>query len=169
MGPEQRDMLVERFRAYLDEADPDAPIDDDAEPTDLYTIFVELAALKSEVKLESRQVKSALDEFKNIFDLLQHNHQRLDEALQNERARQEEREKALLRPLLLDLLELHDRLAASLQALRQHKPSRLAWLSRREAVQLRSFWRSSGNHPAPARTTARRSAGQGLRLSRSAA
>ena len=63
--------LLSRFSAYLDTAeDEPAPPDDPGETADLYSVFVEVAGLRSEVRTESRLVKEALDQFRGVFDLL---------------------------------------------------------------------------------------------------
>ena len=48
----------------------------------------ELAALKNEVKLESRQVKTALEQFRELFDTLQRANTRLGEELNQQRERE---------------------------------------------------------------------------------
>ena len=82
---------------------------------DLFSVFVELAALRNEVRTESRLVKEALDQFRGVFDTLQSSHATLEQELKRAQAEAHERGRALLRPLLLDLLDLRDRLAAGLQ------------------------------------------------------
>ena len=117
-------LLLEQFRTYLEqtEANTDEVVEA-AHQIDLYSLFVELTALKNEVKLESRQVKTAVGEFKNVFDLLQNSHDELNVELERNRAAQSEQVKATLRPLLLELLELYDRLEAGLHTLQRHSNS----------------------------------------------
>ena len=62
--------LLSRFQAYLDSAAAEAP-EPRTETADLYSLFVEVAGLRSEVRTESRLVKEALDQFRGVFDLLQ--------------------------------------------------------------------------------------------------
>ena len=82
---------------------------------DLFTVFVELAAVRNEVRTESRLVKEALDQFRGVFATLQSSHATLEQELKRVQAEARERGRALLRPLLLELLDLRDRLAAGLQ------------------------------------------------------
>ena len=71
MDTDTRERLLEQFRAALDTL-PDTPeADETGRRTDLYSLFAELVALKNEVRLESRQVKTALDEFRAVFETLQ--------------------------------------------------------------------------------------------------
>jgi molecular chaperone GrpE len=106
--------LVEQFRAHLDTldddtelemmADADAIADADADTgTDLHSLYIEMAALRSEVRTESRLVKDTLDLVRDVVARAETERARVAEL---------EREAALLKPLLIDLIEVRDRLAA---------------------------------------------------------
>ena len=118
--------LLSRFSAYLDTA-ADAPEPDDESGTDLYTVFVELAGLRSEVRTESRLVKEALDQFRSVFATLQAGHAATQQELDRVRAEARDHVNAALRPLLLDVIDLHDRLTA---ALKLAGSVRLGWRDR---------------------------------------
>ena len=135
-----KETLLDQFRCYLDSIE-EAPEEPDAAgaEADLFTVFVELAAVRNEVRTESRLVKEALDQFRGVFATLQSSHATLEQELKRAQAEARERGRALLRPLLLELLDLRDRLAAGLQqptappralvralAQRDDKPSRRA-------------------------------------------
>jgi molecular chaperone GrpE len=122
-----RENLLSRFVAYLDGLDDDEPgkasagTDAEApEEADLFSIFVELAGLRNEVRTESRIVKEALDRFRSVFDALQSSNTTLEQELKRARADSHDRERMLLKPLLLDIIDVRDRLAAGL------KPARAA-------------------------------------------
>lgn len=125
MDEATKDQLMAAFRAYLDRAgtldDPDAAPEAETAP-DLFTLLAELAALRNEVKLESRQVKSALDEFRSLFDTLRESGARLGE--EQERRREQERlaDQQGQKDLLLDLLDLRDRLQAGQEQARRFRP-----------------------------------------------
>ena len=123
-----KETLLNQFRSYLDsfEATPETAEAAGTETTDLFTIFVELAAIRNEVRTESRLVKEALDQFRGVFDTLRSSQGALEQALKRAQAEAKESGQTLLRPLLLDLLDLRDRLAAGL---RQPVP-RAGWLDR---------------------------------------
>ena len=107
--------LIDRFRAYLDMVeDGEEPPDDPGETADLFSVLVEMAALRSEVRTESRLVKEALEQFRGVFDSLQASQATLQREL--DRARTETRDQVLSvqRPLLLDVIDLRDRLVAAL-------------------------------------------------------
>lgn len=126
-----KENLLAQFRQYLEAVETlPAPASEGAagEATDLFTVFVELAALRNEVRIESRLVKDALDGFRGVFDTLQSAHATLERELQQAHAERRDRELALLRPLLLDLLDLRDRLDAALQ--QPPAPAGRGWLGR---------------------------------------
>jgi molecular chaperone GrpE len=111
----EKQALLSRFSAYLDTvADGPEPPDDPGETADLYSVFVEMAGLRSEVRTESRLVKEALDQFRGVFDTLQASHATVQRELERVRAETRAQEQAALRPLLLDVIDLRDRLVAAL-------------------------------------------------------
>jgi molecular chaperone GrpE len=91
-------------------------------------VFVELAAVRNEVRAESRLVKEALDQFRGVFDTLQSSHATLQQELLRAQGDARERGQALLRPLLSELLELRDRLEAAFQ--QPAAPPQRSWLDR---------------------------------------
>jgi len=111
-----RQALLSRFEAYLDtaEAEPQ-PLDEGGETADLYSVFVELAGLRTEVRTESRLVKDALDQFRAVFEALQTSHATVQQELDRARSAAREQANAALRPVLLDLIDLRDRLVAALK------------------------------------------------------
>ena len=135
MDTEIKEQLLEQFRAALDTL-PEAPEADAAgRRTDLYSLFAELVALKNEVRLESRQVKTALDEFRAVFETLQASQTQLGGELDRARSAVPEQRRAALKPLLLELVELRDRFEAGLRVLNHYRPTlwvRLLGRRRRE-------------------------------------
>ena len=81
---------------------PETPSDPGSAEADLFSVFVELAAVRNEVRTESRLVKEALDQFRGVFDTLRSSQATLQQELQRAQAEARERGQALLRPLLLD-------------------------------------------------------------------
>jgi molecular chaperone GrpE len=122
-----REKLLGRFAAYLDSVDHDetgeAPaVAEGSEEADLFSVFVELAGLRNEVRTESRLVKEALDRFRGVFDTLQSSHETLEQELKRARTEAHDRERTLLKPLLLDIIDVRDRLAAGLKLAVAHPP-----------------------------------------------
>jgi molecular chaperone GrpE len=119
--------LVEEFRACLEqweEEDEQPP-----EPVDLRTLLGEMAALKNEVRLESRQFKSALEELRSVAETLRTQNERLARELERTREQAAEAQRQAERGLLLGMLDLRDRLQAGADAAAARRPSPLArWL-----------------------------------------
>ena len=128
MSTIDKERLVERFRAYLETRDTQASETVAAESPDLYTLFAEQAALKNEVKIESRQIKAALDQFRELFDTLRQTNTRLGNELERQQQRAQDQQREAERELLLELLELRDRLQAGHDQARRYRPG---WLARR--------------------------------------
>jgi molecular chaperone GrpE len=128
-----REKLLSRFVAYLDSLDHDesgaAPAaEEESEEADLFSVFVELAGLRNEVRTQSRIVKEALDRFRSVFDTLQASHAMLEQELKRARADERDRERTLLKPLLLDIIDVRDRLVAGLKPVVAAPPRR--WYER---------------------------------------
>ncbi len=111
MDAATKQQLLEQFSHYLDEISELPPPEDDA-----LSVFAELAGLKAEVKRESRQVKEVLEQFKSVFATLEADNRALVRELDQLRAAQHTLSRETLRPLLLELLDLRDRLEAALRS-----------------------------------------------------
>jgi molecular chaperone GrpE len=115
-----KETLVERFRAHLDGLNNEAVGDlsgledtgQEDSATDLRSLYVELAALRTEVRAESRLVKDTLDLVRGMVERAEAAREAAEREAERIRSEALQREKALLRPLLLDLLEVRDRLSA---------------------------------------------------------
>lgn len=139
MDQATREQLIARFADYLDRTAESEDVqsesigsesigsDDTDEIPDLFTLLAEVSALKNEVKIESRQVKGALDQFRDVFGLVSQAQTRLEEGqtqrLEAERRARQDAERDLLR----ELLDLRDRLQAGYDQARRYHPG---WLPR---------------------------------------
>ncbi|MBH2018563.1 nucleotide exchange factor GrpE [Polaromonas sp.] len=131
MDAEAKERLIDEFRACLEDWEPadgnacDAAGDGPA--VDLALLFAELSVLRNEVRAEARQFKTALDDMRALTELLSEQNRRLAQDL--ERAR--EAEGAALRQserrLLLEILEIRDRIGAAMGVFSAYRPG---WLSR---------------------------------------
>jgi molecular chaperone GrpE len=122
--------LLGQFSAWLDAAPDtmgDAPALPETPTTDLYSLFVEMAGLRAEVRTESRLVKEALEQFRGVFETLQTSHATVRQELEQARAEARDQAKAAIRPLLLDVIDLRDRL---LDALKLSGTARTGWRDR---------------------------------------
>lgn len=146
MDEQTKQRLVTELRGYLD-ALPETPDDSDlndedpdARAVDLYTLFTELAGLRNEVRLESRQVKRAQDEFSDVFSTLEDNARRLGNELDAHRLNQATAVANAERALLLDVIDLRDRLARAHELAIGHQPGALARLfSRRPNARIQDM------------------------------
>lgn len=130
MGEEEKERLVARFRDYLDHTELANEGSDYSVP-DLFTLLSEITALKNEVKLEARQFKSAYDELAARLDA-ERDHDRLtseqaappgetgDQAATTAETTPEQ----VQQDLLLELLELRDRLQAGHDQALRFSPGR---------------------------------------------
>jgi molecular chaperone GrpE len=130
MDPAVKEQLLDRFREYLDKADPALSQQKTGTP-DLFSLLAELAALKNEVKIESRQVKTALDEFHAVFDTLQQSNARLDGELVRQREQEAQVRQESERDMIMELLDLRDRIEAGRVSMHRYQPG---WLARRGSV-----------------------------------
>ncbi|MCP3890072.1 MAG: nucleotide exchange factor GrpE [Desulfobulbaceae bacterium] len=111
MDGQLKEELIEQFRAYLETAwIPDEP----EKIIDQMDLFNELAGLKTEVRIESRQLKGALDDFRLAFTSLDTAHQDMSKMLNHIKQQERDAARAELKPVLLGLIELHDRVEAGL-------------------------------------------------------
>jgi molecular chaperone GrpE len=122
----EKQRLIEEFRTCLEQWEKQDA--DQGEPVDLRTLLGEMAALKNEVRLESRQFKSALEELKSFGEALRAHNERLARDLERARAEAAEGKLQTERRLLLGMLDLRDRLQAGADAAAARRPSALARL-----------------------------------------
>ena len=128
MDDGNKSRLLAQFQEYLETVD--LPQDDEGtQQTDLFDLFSEMSALRNEVKIESRQFKTALDEFKNTFDLLHASHTQLSRELDKYRDELQTQRRDITRAMLLDILDVYDRLAAGLAVLVNYQPVS-SWLGK---------------------------------------
>jgi molecular chaperone GrpE len=116
----QKNELLEDFRNYLEQSrlEPFAV----QEQPDLHTLLSEMAGLKTEVKAESRQFKSALDTLSSALAAVQEDNKSLTAELAAHAERMEQQQRQIMRTVLLDIVEIYDRLAAGLEALQNYRP-----------------------------------------------
>lgn len=106
---EQKTELLDDFQKYLEQSQT-SPFSAKDQP-DLNTLLGELTELKTEVKAESRQFKNTLDTLSTTLDTVQEDNKRLIQQ-QNE----------MMRSILLDLIEVYDRLSAGVDILQHYQP-----------------------------------------------
>ncbi|MBL8402852.1 nucleotide exchange factor GrpE [Accumulibacter sp.] len=127
LDPEERARLVDDFRAVLERAarqcecepagEPDDQAAGDTETSvDLATLLSEMAVLKSELRLQSRQFKNTLDELRGFGNDLRQHGERLQRDLERAREQAASIQGQTERQFLLALLDLRDRLQSGVDA-----------------------------------------------------
>ncbi|MCL7929758.1 nucleotide exchange factor GrpE [Halomonas llamarensis] len=128
MDKDQQEQLLERFRTYLQTPGSQETDEQALDAPDLFSLLAELAALKSEVKIESRQFKTALEQFRELFDRLEQDKSRLEQQLSQQSAQHQAQQREQERDLLLEMIDLRDRLQAGHTQAQRYTPG---WLARR--------------------------------------
>lgn len=128
MDAEEKQRLVEEFRACLEdwgeEAGDSAVADEPL--VDLSLLFAELSVLRNEVRTEARQFKTALDDMRALTELLTDQNQRLTRDLDRARASAGNAQRRTEHRLLLDMLDVRDRIAAAVAVFHDYRPTFLA-------------------------------------------
>jgi molecular chaperone GrpE len=123
-----RQQLINEFREYIDSGLNAGNATANADRSvDLYSLLQELVALKTEVKIEARQFKSSLDQFQSALNQLNSEKSYLSECLEQTRAGIEQEKDAALRALLLQLLDIRDRLFEGLKAAENYRKRGFSW------------------------------------------
>ena len=122
MPPEsQKNELLEQFQNYLDQNKSDSFISN-AQP-DLHTLLGELTSLKTEVKTESRNYKSTLDTLSSALTTVQDDNKALSSQLEASRKQLEQQQLKITRNMLLDMIDIYDRLTSGNNVLQNYRPS----------------------------------------------
>ncbi|MDD1620546.1 MAG: nucleotide exchange factor GrpE [Methylococcaceae bacterium] len=116
----QPDELLASLRQYLQETDF-AHLTAVDQP-DLATLFTDLSGLKTEVKAESRQFKATLDTLSEAVATLKTDNQTLADELAVAAERLQQRQRELERGLLLEFVDIYDRLSEGYRALQNYRP-----------------------------------------------
>lgn len=111
MDAQQKEALIEQFRSYLEN---DSAVEPEVEPEDLVTLFSELSGLKNEVRIESRQIKGALDQFREAFTSLDGANQEMADMVRKMKEQEKERTQNILKPAIHGMIDLYERIAAGL-------------------------------------------------------
>lgn len=134
-GQEEREALVAAFQAALERAEGSADAQAEARdptpaPVDLATLLSEMAVLKSELRLQSRQFKNTLDELRLFGNDLRQHGERLQRDLDRARADVTAIQAQTEKQFLLALLDLRDRLQNGIDAAGRPAASLLSRLLR---------------------------------------
>ncbi len=133
MDAEAKEHLIAEFRACLEDwdptGDPDAPAPGEGATVDLALLFAELSVLRNEVRIEARQFKTALDDMRALTDMLSQQNLRLTRDLERAREAEGTVQRQTERRLLLDMLEVRDRIGAAMGVVNAYRPGLLSRLA----------------------------------------
>ncbi len=115
-----QDALLSALQQYLQETDF-AHLTSIEQP-DLTTLFSDLTGLKTEVKAESRQFKATLDALSEAVETLKTDNHALTTELAAASERLQQQRKEVERSLLLEWVDIYDRLSEGYKALQNYRP-----------------------------------------------
>lgn len=103
-----------------------------ASTPNLYSLFSEIGALRSEIKWQGQHFKGALDDFKQVLNRSEAECSRLQKELDTEKSEQANIQALAQKPLLMSLIDFHDRVSLSLQNLLDYCPfpEKQNWVSK---------------------------------------
>ena len=122
----EKNKLIEQFQSYLEQSSVESVIAN--EQPDLHTLLIEMAGLKTEVKAESRQFKNTLDTLSSALETIQTENKHLAESMLELKQQQSKEERAML----LELVEIYDRLNTGTDILKNYRPVKSIFKSSRK-------------------------------------
>ena len=114
--------MIEQFQQLLNQAETEDSDENLDQPVGLTQVFTELAVLKTEVRTEARQFKSALESLQTLTDRLTKQQQDWDNERQRYREALDTASRQTLQPILLELLGIRDRQVAAVNAWDRFRP-----------------------------------------------
>ena len=140
MSDTDKNRLLEEFQAYLEQTDLDQAYS--AEQPDLYALLGEMTGLKTEVKTQARHFKTTLDTLGNALTTLQTDNKALADELADQNLRLQQVRSETLRMVLLDIVDIYDRLSVGFGVLQNYHPvSSLFSHSKKEDVRFISSFK----------------------------
>ena len=89
---------------------------------DLNTLLSEVTSLKTEVKAQSRQFKTSLETLSSALDTVQEDNHALTSELAIYADRIEQQKVDIMRTMLLEMIDIYDRLATGVDVLQKYRP-----------------------------------------------
>jgi len=116
----ERQELLDEFQQYLETTQPSQEL---VYPTpDLHSLLAELTALKGEVKAEARQFKNTLDSLNSALAIVETDNKTLATELAASAERFEQQKIEMQRSMLLEMIEIYDRLSLGGELLHNYQP-----------------------------------------------
>ena len=117
---EQKNELLEDFQKYLEQSNLDSFTAQ--EQPDLNSLLSEMTGLKTEVKAEARQFKNTLDTLSSALTIVQEDNKTLAAELVAYGQRLEQQQEKLMRTMLLQMVDMYDRLNTGVEVLQKYQP-----------------------------------------------
>jgi hypothetical protein len=133
---QEKDHLTVQFRAWLDDYDhvleAAEPVSEEFDKTiDLFTLFGEFNSLKSEIKLQSKQANAYLNDYKTVVEQLQSSYETLKKEQSLRREDRNELKHLALKTVIMELLDVRDRLDEGIRTLKIINQKELATIEQR--------------------------------------
>ena len=116
----QKTELLEEFQKYLEQSHAGSLTS--SEQPDLHTLLGEMTGLKTEVKAQARQYKNTLDTLSSALDTVQEDNKVLSAELAASAERFDQQQAEMMRTLLLEMVNLYDRVSAGVDVLNNYQP-----------------------------------------------
>jgi len=116
----QKNELLEDFQKYLEQNNLDFLTAQ--EQPDLNSLLSEMTGLKTEVKTEARQFKNTLDTLSSALTIVQEDNKTLAAELVAYGQRLEQQQEKLMRTMLLQMVDMYDRLNTGVEVLQNYQP-----------------------------------------------
>ncbi|RLA21712.1 MAG: nucleotide exchange factor GrpE [Gammaproteobacteria bacterium] len=116
----QKNELLEDFQKYLEQSNLDSFTAQ--EQPDLNSLLSEMTGLKTEVKAEARQFKNTLDTLSSALTIVQEDNKTLAAELVAYGQRLEQQQEKLMRTMLLQMVDMYDRLNTGVEVLQNYQP-----------------------------------------------
>lgn len=126
----QRSELLEQFQTYLEGSGAESAIT--YEQPDLSALLSELAGLRTEVKAESRQFKNTLDALNSALLTVQEDNKTLAKEISESRRRMEQQQDDIVNTMLLEFVDMYDRLVTGTEVLKKYHPIKSVFKSSRK-------------------------------------
>jgi len=112
--------LLDEFQQYLESTQSPAVLA--SQTPDLHSLLAELTGLKGEVKAEARQFKNTLDSLNSALAIVEADNKTLATELAASAERFEQQKIEMQRHMLLEMIEIYDRLSLGNELLHNYQP-----------------------------------------------
>lgn len=116
----QKKQLLEQFQRYLDQNTVESVLNSDA--INSSNLLNDLSGLKSAITAESSHFKQSLETIHSALLTVQEDNKVLAATLNTSTEQLKQQHEEIIRNMLLELIEIYDRLSSGMQILQNYKP-----------------------------------------------